>query len=344
MTMWTRILLPTTLATAGLMLSPALRPLLEHPCREPWPYWAGVACAAPFGAEPAPAASDALLVETGSASRSGPVAPDATTPSGAQHNNTTGDSPPAAPTTQPAVDPEQTGVIELLDTLERSAADLESFTADIRYQVEDELLGDTTLRTGSIIYTVDPESKDKRFAILFDSVINNRRKREEARHFIFDQRWLTEIDWDRKLYSRYEIVAPGKRFDPFKLGEGPIPLPIGQSRDEVLERFDATLISAPETGLIRAEKIGADVDGLRLVPKPDTPLSEEIRHVDLFYDRQTRLPVGVTLLETKGKRKTARLDNLRRNPELSEAEQARLTVPDPDPTEWTITIERLGER
>jgi hypothetical protein len=296
------------LATTGLMHGAACQTLQDEDGRGPSPLKAGVASFdSPAEAPP-----------------SEPDSPPTTAPA----DITVGETKPPA--------------VKLLDEIEHAADDLHSFTASILYEVEDALIGETQMRKGEVIYRLEPESGGRSVAILFDEFIQNRRKREQLSHYIFSDRWLVEIDHDQKLFIKREIAAPGEQFDPFKLGEGPIPLPVGQPADEVLKRFDVSLTDLPEDGPLRKLE-AAKVDGLRLVPKPDTPLAEDFTRIDLFYDRRTRLPVGVNVIESNGDRKTARLDEMVRNPALSETQRAKLSIEPPDPKQWKIDIRPLGQ-
>lgn len=237
----------------------------------------------------------------------------------------------------PADDP----VVALLDTLEHSAADLRSFTASIHYEVEDALLGEKVIRQGELVYRVGPASGEKSFAILFQSRIASGRKRDQLKHYVFSDGWFVEVDHDEKLFIKRQVVAEGEKYDPLKLGEGPFPLPIGQPRDDVLARFDVSLIELPETGPLAKLKGRMEVDGLRLIPRPGVAAAEDFLRIELFYDRDTHLPAGINLLEVNGDRKTARLGDLRRNPPLDDAALAKLSIAEPDPKEWRIDIRRL---
>jgi hypothetical protein len=226
----------------------------------------------------------------------------------------------------------------LLDELEASGRDLTGFTADITYEKFDALLERREVRLGEILYRVDPVSGAKSFAILFSRIVINRRANDEPKHFIFDGRWLAEINQnDRQLIQR-EIVPPGEMFDPLKLGEGPIPLPIGQAKADVLKRFEVTDASLPTEGLL-ARLDAATVDGIRLIPLPGVPEADEFRHVDLFYDKTTRLPMGIDAVEPNDDRKTVLLSNVQRNPEFTDAMKAKIVIPEPNPREWRIDVQ-----
>jgi len=259
----------------------------------------------------------------------------------------TGEDDAAPPTSQPAsvgVDEpaaDDDPIIALLDTLEHGADDLHSFTASIHYVVEDALLGEKVIRKGELIYRVNPAGGGKSFAILFDSKIASGRKRDQLKHYIFSGGWFVEVDHEERLFIKRQVVAAGEEYDPLKLGEGPFPLPIGQEREEVLARFEVSLMDLPDVGPLAKLKDKKPLDGLRLIPKPGSQAAEDYARIELFYDRATHLPVGINLVEVNGDRKTARLEDLRRNPPLDEAALAKLSIDAPDPTEWRIDIREL---
>lgn len=227
-------------------------------------------------------------------------------------------------------------VDSLLDKLERSAADLNAFTAKVTYDKQDAVLDRLERRTGELVYRLDPQTKRKTFAILFDSVIAGQRKRNDLKHYIFDGRWLVEINHKEKQFIKREIVAPGKELDPLKLGEGPFPLPIGQARADVLARFDVTPAEVPQEGPLKDLK---NVEGLTLVPKPGTREARDFAKVVLFYDKQTSLPIGIHTMEPDGgDEKTILLGDVQRNPQLDEAALGKLNIHEPDPREWKIDV------
>jgi len=241
---------------------------------------------------------------------------------------------------QPAPDivPVDDELDALLDQLETSAQDLRTFTADITYRKFDDLLSRRETRTGRIIYQSQPVEDApgaflRKFAIIFDARIVNSRRHELHKHYIFDGRWLAEIDHENQIFIAREIVPPGETLDPLKLGEGPFPLPIGQQKEEVLKRFVVEKADPPIGGLLGGLE---NVIGIVLVPRVGTPQAEEFRRVEVYYDRDALLPVGVEAVETGGNTKTVRLKNLQRNPQLTDEQRAAVTMPELDPSEWTI--------
>ncbi len=182
------------------------------------------------------------------------------------------------------------------------------------------------------------------FAIFFDFAIVGRRKERHPKHIIFRDGWLVEIDHENRQFVKRQVVAPGEDVDPLRLGEGPIPLPIDQTRESVLSRFDVSLIDLPEDGPLARLRGGADVDGLHLVPKAGAPVAKDFASVDLFFDRETRLPAGVTVIKPNGDRKTARLTDLRRNPPFDAEDLAKLDIAEPKGGDWRIDVRPLEDR
>ncbi len=241
---------------------------------------------------------------------------------------------PEAREIDPAVD-------SLLTTLETAAADLRDFSAKLRYDKWDPVTNRWEIRAGELLYEVKPGGA-KRFAMLFDTYIVGNRKQTRKTTYVYDAGWLAEIDYESKQFIKRQIVAPGKEFDPFKLGEGPFPLPVGQARSEVLQRFDVSLIGPPEDDQLKDLQ---NVDGLRLVPRPGMPEAKEFERVDVFYDKDTHLPVGISLIETDEapndgvdlrEKKIVRLRDVKRNEGI---DGSKLDIAEPDPNEWAISIE-----
>ncbi|MHC4415111.1 MAG: hypothetical protein ACYS0G_07500 [Planctomycetota bacterium] len=223
-------------------------------------------------------------------------------------------------------------VTDLLERLERSGHDLRDFQARITYHKWDSVLERREIRAGELLYEVRSVDGSKRFALLFDTLIVGRRRYDRLKHYVFDGSWLVEIDHEARQFIKRQIVPPGQEFDPLKLGEGPFPLPIGQPKDEVLARFEVQSATVPNEGILA--DLG-DVDGLRLIPKPDTAPARDIQTVDLFYDSDTLLPLGVLVTEAKGDRKTVRLRDLRRNQGI---DRGKLMIETPDPRQWQIDV------
>ena len=240
--------------------------------------------------------------------------------------------PNSQPTSQPATsDP----AVALLDRLETAGNDLRDFSADITYYLWDAMLERREISSGEILYEVRPDDGSRRFAILVTSVIVGNHKNNQNKRYIFDGSWFVEIDDDNRMFTKRQIVAPGERFDPLKLGEGPFPMPLGQRRQDVLARFEASLLQGTRHEVLARFLAGKQIEGLKLVPRPSTPQARDIAEVEIFYDAATLLPLGIVLTETNGNRKTVMLRHLKRNQGIDES---KLSIEEPDPKDWQIDV------
>ena len=220
-------------------------------------------------------------------------------------------------------------VEEILDNVEQ--ANVSSVSATVSYTRTDPILERREIRTGKVLFRMG-EGKQREAAILFDTLIIGRRKEESAKHYIFSGRWMAEINHDKKQFIKRELVAPGEAdINPFELGSGPIPLPIAQTKESILAKFDVTTVARPQEGPL--SKLDAEVVGLRLIPKS----KDEWDSIDLYYDSSTWIPVGVQTIETDGTKRVSRLTNVSLNV-LTDTEAILLDIETPNPKEWSIDI------
>jgi hypothetical protein len=225
-------------------------------------------------------------------------------------------------------------VAALLDALEEAGRAVRTFRAGLEYEKFDALLGESERRFGRVV--LEGVDRERRFAFLFDRFYDGGGREEAMRdQWIYAAGWLAEANHDRRVFTKRQIVEPGRTFDPLKLGEGPFPLPFGQPRAEVESRFAAALCEVPDLPRLRSL---TDVCGLRLVPKEGTAMAKDTERVEIFYDRATLAPRAVILWARNGDRTTVILSRPMLNQPLAEADRALLVMPEPDPRQWTIDI------
>jgi len=151
-----------------------------------------------------------------------------------------------------------TPVQRVLERLEQAGRDLQSFTSRVRYTVVPDLGGVMRVRDGRLAYAVertvagdgDVAPTRRRFAIAFQTLWVGERLIDDERAeqtIAFDGRWLVEKLPAEKTLVRREVVPAGSTVDPFAIGDGPFPpLPIGQDRREILDRYEVRLADADE--------------------------------------------------------------------------------------------------
>lgn len=184
---------------------------------------------------------------------------------------------------------------ELLSKLESGDEGIDQLRADLSYDRTFDLEGDRQVRIGELFFDrvriipgVGGKPEDakvvRRFAVRFDTLIVGTRQKNETRIHAFDGRFYADKNPDQKRINRREVVAPGETFDPLKLGEGPLPIPMGQKRDEILRRYTAEVVAVEDA--LSEDSLRTFVKGatqLRLIPKAEYERADPYREIRLWY-------------------------------------------------------------
>lgn len=257
--------------------------------------------------------------------------------------------PPPAPTVANADD--------LLRALEHADHDLKTLRADILLRKVSGLVGDDQTRWGELFFedrTPEPTEavptppRDRRFAVRFTRFQTGRRLDDEPQNFVFSGSTLTETRPTRKELTRYILTAPNEKpLDPLKIGEGPIPLPLGQKRDDIAARFEAALLPAdqdiPDGSQHSAfEQHIHGAQQLKLTPRPGLKGVGDLTDIRLWYRFADGrwLPVAARTLNNAGDETTVRLSNVRVNGPI---DSHVWTSEDPGP-DWTVVERNLADR
>jgi hypothetical protein len=249
-------------------------------------------------------------------------------------------SAPAAPAPAPAPAPASAPAVRfadadaLLTAVERTSDSLRDFRANITLETTDDVTGDTERRLGQLVF-VQEEGKPatRRFAVVFEKFIDGSGRMDERPvRYIYADGWLTEADFKQRTLVRRQLARAGEQYDPLKPGEGPVPLPIGQRRADVLARFDASLATAPDSTLLL--KSARPMVGVRLKPKPGMA-DRDLVEASVWYDAQSLVPVGVEAQRKSG-RTVVSLRDATMNGGIDAAQQALLSLAEKVTTGWRV--------
>ena len=241
-------------------------------------------------------------------------------------------APSPAPTTAPA--PHFVDADALLTAVERTADSLRDFRANITLETTDDVTGDTERRLGQLVF-VQEEGKPatRRFAVVFEKFIDGSGRMDERPvRYIYADGWLTEADFKQRTLVRRQLARAGEQYDPLKPGEGPVPLPIGQRRADVLARFDASLATAPDSTILL--KSARPMIGVRLKPKPGMA-DRDLVEASVWYDAQSLVPVGVEAQRKSG-RTIVSLRDATMNGGIDDAQRALLSLAEKVTTGWRV--------
>ncbi|MFK7959707.1 MAG: hypothetical protein AB8G96_04210 [Phycisphaerales bacterium] len=255
--------------------------------------------------------------------------------------------PAVAPEPVPEAPPEARAILERA----RVAADAWTrFRADFSLVVRSRRTLEETVRKGVLLFdrgrpTTPPAAGDANppvaepaLAILFRQEFGaGIAPKDLSFHYAVRGRWLADVNEADRTFNRYSIAAPGASFDPFRLGQGPFPLPIGQNPDDVIRAFDVQPTPLPRDGMLSALD-PATVEGIRLTPRPGTEAAKEFSAVGVFFERGTGVPIGM-ILAKPDTIEMMRLFDVEQVDRFTADELARMSVEPPsDPRGWEIRI------
>ena len=220
----------------------------------------------------------------------------------------------------------------MLSALEKAGDNIRTLRANVIYDRVDAVSENRERRTGQIVLTQDSQQlKSRTLAIMFDQFIDaSGHASPQTQRFVFHGGWLFEFDDARHQLIARELVAPGEQLDPLRIGEGPVPIPIGQKKDEVLRRFEVQLAPLPEQPLLKRL---VNIQGLVMRPKLNAGVDPDLAEIDVWYDLGTLMPVAVAATTKGGDQKILLLTKLELNKELDVSAKALLATDPPATTD-----------
>lgn len=235
---------------------------------------------------------------------------------------------------------------QLLTALEHAGENIHRLSADVRYVKTFSIQGDTQTREGRLAFESTPGKTpeappERRFALDFTKLIVGGRLEDRDTSFreqyIFDGEWLAEVRPLEREFVRRQVVPPGERWDPLKIGEGPFPIPIQQKRDEILSRFDAELVDSQDA---IEERPLVGVAGkcyqLKLTPRADAGDSD-LSEIRIWYEKDSLLPRIARTVNKADDVSLVLLKNLKLNDEANITEAELSTRPPADLAGWNYT-------
>lgn len=208
-----------------------------------------------------------------------------------------------------------------LDLLHAAGDKVQSLGADVEMKSVDKGTQAETIDRGKIVMQRLPDG-DTRARITFIDRIVDERLKKSHREFLLDGGVLIEQNHDTRKQVTRQLRRPGEKIDLFKLGQGPFPMPIGQTKESVHEQFD---VSAPGEHVVK------------LTPKESTSLKDKFQSITVTVDPALGVPTVIETLSVSGEEtKTVTLKNVRLN-EAVQPEEFKL--PPADPKVWELVSE-----
>ena len=194
-----------------------------------------------------------------------------------------------AATTIPATLKMDSSIDVTLNVLHDDGVGLKDFTAKVKLTEEDAAAGDATSRAGMVYYQKQSDGA-ARIHVIFDTQTSGGATSQQKIEYLLADGWLTDRDYSRKTEIIRQVLKPGEKVDLLKLGEGPFPLPIGQSKEDVYKQFDVTQPPAAKDDL-------ANSLHLQLTPKAGTQFADKFASIDVYVDLKTGFPARIITID-----------------------------------------------
>lgn len=199
---------------------------------------------------------------------------------------------------------------DLLTALETADRGIHHLAADLTHTNRpSELIGDKpTIKRGKLYFQnarVDQPNGARRFQVDFTEVEFDNKRLPESQSFVFDGRWLVDRHPKDRQQFKYELAAPGQTTDPLAIGEGPFPIPIGQKKDRILDRFTCELLAGdkdfpipPNIPNFKPPQWAIDSYQLKLTPRPGSREARDFNSVSIWYRKADLLPQMAKTMKT----------------------------------------------
>jgi hypothetical protein len=242
--------------------------------------------------------------------------------------------------TQPGQEPASAAVDPAIDAIltrmeARQIRDLEAqMTWELRYTID--LPDEKQVKQGTIWYgDADPIPK---FKVELDKKIDAGRPRQLDEEHLFDGEWYVEKNPVGKTVTRRQVRRPDDRSNPYRLGEGPFPVPFGQKKADILRWFDVKLVPP-------AADDPRNTDHLVCTPKPSSDMADKYAQVDFWIVRSGDLSGLPVKLRAAKLAPTGRVDSHLtvsfEQPRINQGVNARVFRIQ-TPLGWNEVVEKLG--
>ncbi len=191
-------------------------------------------------------------------------------------------------------------ITSILKALQSRGQSLHNFQAHLVVLVHHLRTDEKDMNIGHIWYRHHKGKTE--FDIRFNTLVVDGAiaKRHADHDLVFDGHWLIDRNGSAKIFRKIEIAPPGHKFNPLRLGQGPIPIPIGQQPLEVKKEFHIYLPTN--------KTMPPDTVALRLTPRDKKAFS--FVAVKFWIDTKTWLPMKIVRIAPDGTPTTAILSKV----------------------------------
>ncbi len=206
------------------------------------------------------------------------------------------------------VDPK---ILEVLDKLEELGETIKDFQAELSLEKLETLVDDRSTKQGQLYYQRSKEAI--RFRISFKTTRRGKQTIADKEDFVFADGWMIHRQGRGKREDRYPVARRGQPdTDLMRIGKSPLPIPIGQKTEEILKKFEVSIIEPDE----KTDPAKIKTVHLKLVPGKGTELAMSHTRLEFWLRELDCLPVRSQWENDSGDIFTAEMSKLRKNKKM----------------------------
>ncbi len=230
-----------------------------------------------------------------------------------------------------------TEIVTLLDKIEKACLQLNSYQADMKYDIIQSLIDSQSVRTGKLYYKVDANSILARIHFEDLTEIDLMDPESQAKpikfdeDYYFDGLWVVRTNAQTKTVQKWEVAENRQDREAFRLGHGPFPLPFAIKTHDVREYFEVKLNDTPR----RTSQENAVC--LTLTPKPETSYAKEYKLVELWVSQANYLPTQICYVKQDYEENTVIWSNI----EIDSSIKDTIFAMPKTPAGWTEEVTPL---
>jgi hypothetical protein len=196
----------------------------------------------------------------------------------------------SAPEAEAAAAVDEKNAEAVLAQFEAAGKDLKTIRCAVEFTTDDRLNLSETTKFGTVL--VKRAEPHPMFLITIDKSESDGIVFRDKEWWLFKGRWLWEAKAKSSTIIKRELLAPGEQRDLFSLEDSPVPMPFGQSKDEVLKNFNVRLMPT---------QVGdpPDTDHLYCVPR-DGRMAKDYSRLEYYVSTTTHLPVRIVAENASG--------------------------------------------
>jgi outer membrane lipoprotein-sorting protein len=228
--------------------------------------------------------------------------------------------------------PEKPTVDQVLTALQSRGQNFNDFTADVKLADSDPITARESTRSGKVYFQRKADG-DARIRVTFETYKASGPAIQQRQDWLLADGVLTDQNFQTKLQVSRQVLKPGQKLNPLKLGEGPFPLPIGQSPQEAQKMFAVKVMPADKDD-------PANTVHVELTPKPGTRFASRFETIDVWVNRGDGFTPRIQTTDKGGGTiHTTDLTNVKINTGLKDAD-FKLAEPGRD---WGVRNEELAD-